>query len=129
MAGFIGWVEFDGDRPQIPNDVVDELRTKIAEIDDDGGHWTRYKPGQQVRVVSGKMESLAEVLEEPKSPNSRVRVLMSFMGGLVPARVPWEEIQSVTEDQIRPPRRTRGRGRWINGFGPRVETAAASQRL
>lgn len=124
MAGFIGWVEFDGSLPSLSHKAVEQLRERVRDIDDVGGHWERYKPGQQVRLVSGEIESLAEILEEPKSPNFPVQVLMSFMGRRVPARVPWKQIQplNMAADNLPLSRRTRGRGRWIKGFGPRVGT-------
>ena len=125
IAGLIGWVEFDGDVPSIPDTTVQELKNRLVEINNSGGYWNRYKPGERVRVVAGKMETLAEVLEEPVSPHSRVRVLLNFMGRLVATRVPWSDIEPLHEESItlqngRRPRRTRGRGRWIRGFGPRA---------
>lgn len=127
MAGLTGWVEFDGEMPSIPDSMVEELRLRLEKMNDTGGYWNRYWPGEKVRVVSGKMETLAEVLEEPKSPHSRVRVLLDFMGRLVPSRVLWSDIQPLQENSAsqlaeRRPRRTRGRGRWIQGFGPRAAT-------
>ena len=122
MAGFIGWVEFDGSLASLSDQAAEQLRERVRAIDDVGGHWERYKRGQQVRLVSGEIESLAEILEEPKSPNAPVQVLMSFMGRRVPAKVPWGQIQplNITPDNRPLSRRTRGRGRWIKGFGPRV---------
>ena len=42
--------------------------------------WRRYQPGEPVRVISGNIDKLGEVLEEGKSAQGRVRVLMEFMG-------------------------------------------------
>lgn len=127
ITGLAGWVEFDGEVPSVPDSIVEELRVRLENMNDTGGYWNRYWPGDKVRVVAGKMETLAEVLEEPKSPHSRVRVLLDFMGRLVPSRVPWSDIQPLPDDFAdrpgeRRPRRTRGRGRWIEGFGPRTAT-------
>lgn len=120
MAGFIGWVEFGGQFSYLGDSAIEELEARVKAIDKVGGNWEHYKLGQQVRVISGQMESLAEILEEPKSPNSRVQVLLKFMGRRVTAKVPWKQIQSVNvmADNARLPRRTRGRGRRIKGFGP-----------
>jgi len=85
-----------------------------------GSMWHRYKTGDQVRVMSGKVQGLAEVLEESASPQSRVRVLLQFMGGQVKAQIPWGDIrpmeQGTQETELRQ-RNTRGRGRWIKGRG------------
>ena len=132
IAGFIGWVQFDDVVPSVPDEVIRDLDRRLEQINQEGGHWTRFKPGDQVRVVAGPMDGLAQVLEEPKSPESRVRVLLSFMGGLVRARVPWQDLQPVDNEWTtryrrgRPPRRTRGRGRWIRGFGPSDSAGAPS---
>ena len=133
MAGLIGWVKFDDVVPRVPDEVITELERRLEAINEGGGHWTRYQPGERVRVVSGKMESLAEVLEEPSSPESRVNVLLDFMGRLIPARVPWQDLQRIEDDSVydrggRPPRRTRGRGRWVRGFGPRAAAGAPASR-
>ena len=128
VAGMVGWIQFDGVVPKVPDEVMTELVGRLAEIKSAGGYWRRFRRGERVVVTGGSMENLAEVLEEPESPQSRVRVLLEFMGQLVPARVPWEDLQPASDDPMafypgRAPRRTRGRGRWIRGFGPR---AAAS---
>ena len=125
VAGMIGWVQFDGVAPKVPDEVVAELVRRLATIKSEGGYWRRFRRGEKVVVTAGSMENLAEVLEEPKSPQSQVRVLLDFMGQLVPARVPWEDLQPASDDPVafypgRAPRRTRGRGRWIRGFGPRA---------
>ena len=130
VAGLIGWVQFDGVATSISDEVILELDRRLDAINHSGGYWTRFRPGDQVRVSSGRMEALAEVLEEPKSPESGVRVLLDFMGRLVPARVPWRDLRSIGDGEAvqylgRPPRRTRGRGRWVNGFGPRATNGAS----
>ena len=129
IAGLIGWVQFDGVVPSVPDEVVAELELRIMEMNEQGGYWNRFRPGETVRVVTGQVDSLAQVLEEARSPQSRVKVLMGFMGGLVYARVPWQDLQAVAapdgngpDGPSRPSRRTRGKGRWINGFGPRAGT-------
>lgn len=118
-----GWVSFGGMTPPVPDEVVAELAGRVDELNSEGGIWRRFKTGEKVRVVSSPMESLAEVAEEAKSPRARVKVLLQFMGRLVPAQVPWESlrpIEEVAKAKSPKPRRTRGRGRWIRGFGPQV---------
>ena len=122
-----GWVQFGADVPSLDDDFVSDLKQSLSEIRCAGGMWRRYQPGEQVRVMSGKVEALAEVLEESTSPSARVRVLLEFMGGKVQAQVPWGDIRP-TEDSnhemVTAKRRTRGRGRWIQGFGPRATVTA-----
>ena len=118
-----GWVSFGGEVPFLPDEVVAELAYRVDEMNSQGGLWRRFKPGERVWVVSRVTQGLADVVEEARSPQARVKVLMQFMGRLVSAQVPWENldpIERVTEPMLRAPRRTRGRGRWVQGFGPRA---------
>ena len=121
--GVLGWLNFGGVIPAIPNEVVAELTRRVEAINKAKGLWQRFHPGEKVRVVSGKLESFAEIVEEAKSPQARAVVLLQFMGRLVKAQVPWESLRPVDgqpQEYDRAPRRTRGRRRWIGGFGPVV---------
>jgi transcriptional antiterminator RfaH len=123
IPGVMGWLRVEGVVPTVPDDVVQELVERVQVIDSGGGLFTRFRPGQTVRVVSGKLEGLARVMEAPRSPESRVRVLLDFMGRQVLSEVPWHSIKAIDSEsgptiRGRRPRRTRGKGRWIRGFGP-----------
>ena len=114
----LGWVRFGGQVPSLRDEVIDELRVRWESINEEGGIWRRYRQGEKVRVVYHNMETLAEVVEEAKSPQSRAKVLMHFMGRMVPAQVPWGSLQPVADPpdgNRRLPRRTRGKGRRIGG--------------
>lgn len=118
-----GWVKFGNDVPWLPDEIVAELAQQQDAINEEGGLFRRFLRGEKVRVVSGSLDSIAEVLEDVKSPKARAKVLMQFMGRLVQAHVPWNTLQpmeSTPPVTRRVPRRTRGRGRWINGFGSRA---------
>ncbi len=128
LPGVLGWVHFNGVVPLVPDDVIVDLGRRVESIEMNGGLWTRFQPGDKVRVISGNVETLAEVIEERQSPQSRVQVLLEFMGRRVSAQVPVHDLRltdhnTSNKEQTRGPRRTRGKGRWIRGFGP---SAAAS---
>ena len=122
----LGLVGFGGVLASVPDEVIDELVQRIDAVNGRGGLWLRFKPGDRVRVTLGPLESLAEVVEDAKSPEGRVRVLLDFLGGLTEARVPWIHVQPVGKHSLigsehgNSPRRTRGGRRWIRGYGPRV---------
>ncbi len=129
LPGVMGWVHFNGVVPLVPDDVIVDLGRRVESIEMNGGLWTRFQPGDKVRVVSGNVETLAEVIEEPQSPQARVRVLLEFMGRRVSAQVSAYDLQltqhdSSDKDHTRGPRRTRGKGRWIRGFGPNATASA-----
>ena len=123
LPGIQGLLRFEGILPSVPDEIVGELARRVESINGHGGLWNRFKRGQAVRVVSGKLESLARVVDEPRSPSSRVRVLMDFMGQLVSAEVPGGDLRLLSGpadgDTRRGHRRTRGRGRWVREPGPR----------
>lgn len=111
------WVSFGGDIAWIPDDDVTKLMERVENINSHGGQWRRYSPGELVQVLSHGMEAVAEVVEEPKSPEGRVKVLLEFMGRVVSAQVAWRDLRPITDNLHRKPRRTRGKGRWIRGPG------------
>ena len=116
-----GWVNFEGVAPAVPDEVISELAHRVEHINNDGGLWRRFETGDKVRIVSGTLEGLGEVVESTSSPQNRVRVLMQFMGRLVSAQVPWDNLEPLEDRPLeagRPPRRTRGRGRWIRNVQP-----------
>ena len=122
-----GWVKFGGEIPCLPDDVMAEMMDRWEMINRQGGMLRRFLPGEKVLVDSGSFQGLAEVVEEAKSPQARAKVLLHFMGRLVQAQVPWENLKPVEDEPWetnQPPRRTRGRGRWIRGFGPRAMAGA-----
>jgi len=123
----LGFVRFGGEFPWLPDIVVEQLADRVDAINSGDGLWRRFRKGETVRVVSGKLESLAVIVEEAKSPQSRAKVLLEFMGRLVQAQVPWQHL-SPSEDgssnEHTALRRTRGRGRWIRGYGSRATANA-----
>ena len=125
MPGILGWVRLGGVVPAIPDEVVDLLVERVESINQGGGLWTRFKRGQRVQVVAGRMEGLAEVIEEPRAPEDRVRVLLDFMGRQVPAQIPWLNLRSISAEaeEVSGRRRTRGKGRWVKGAHPRTLAA------
>ena len=127
LPGVLGLLGFGEELPSVPDEVITELRSRVETLESSGGLWDRFKPGELVRVAQGKLEGLAKVVEEPKSPEDRVRILLEFMGRQVCAVVPWHSLSRVRDDGARGSlprlsRRTRGRGRWIRGFGPNGAT-------
>jgi len=118
----LGWVRFGGDIPWLPDQMVAEFKNRS----ENGSLRRRFSPGDLVRVDADALQGFAKVVEDPKSNHSRVKVLLDFMGRSVLAQVPWESLLPIEDsnDGKRPlPRRTRGRGRWIMGFGPSVASS------
>ena len=125
LDGVLGWVQFGGVVPFVSDVVISELRQRITKINKQGGYWRRYHQGEKVVVQYGPMAVMAEVLGEVESYDANVRVLLDFMGQWVTAKVPWKSLEPAmsgfdsSHRVNNRARRTRGRGRWIRGFGPR----------
>jgi len=124
-----GWLTSGGEIATLPDSVVEELMHQCEEINGTGGIWKRFKAGDRVEVISKTIQGLAQVVDDARSPNSPVTVLIEFMGRIVSAKVPWTDLQVVSDDasSIRPrllSRRTRGKGRWIRGYGDRASAQA-----
>ena len=120
FPGVLGWVKFGGQIPKIPDEEMSALQGRVEEMHSEGGLWQKFHAGQQVKVSHGKLDALAIVLDEPSSPDARVKVLLEFMGRQVHATVPWRQLNPVpqTSDESRKgERRTRGRGRVIRRYG------------
>jgi transcription antitermination factor NusG len=125
LPGLLGWVRFNGHAPPVPDDVVAAIQRRVEAINRGGGLWTRFGAGDKVMVSSGKLESLAEVVEDSASPHSKVRVLLELMGRAISAEVPWHTLRPARGGVRRNERRTRGRGRWTRGSGPRAAVSAS----
>ncbi|MBM3942646.1 MAG: hypothetical protein FJ316_06940 [SAR202 cluster bacterium] len=114
-----GWVNFNGVAPAVPDQVIQQLKERVECLNQSGGLWRRFQPGQKVSLLAGKLEALAEVVEAAASPQQRVKVLLHFLGRMVQAQVPWQALHPVEQAGLVPqrlPRRTRGRGRWTKEF-------------
>ena len=119
----LGWVNFAGAVPAMPEDAISSLIEHLEVINNGGGLWERFEPGSMVEIVAGHLQGFARVVEAAKSPEARVKGLIEFMGRIVPAQVPWESLspaETAPNRGLPSSRRTRGRRRWINGFGTRA---------
>ena len=112
----LGWVRFGDDLAWVPDQVVDEIRKRSETINREGGFRRRFHSGDLVRVVSGAIHGLAEVVDDSKSAQAKVKVLLEFMGRSVLAQVSGSDLQpadDLSRAQRHSARRTRGKGRWI----------------
>lgn len=121
-----GWVRFGGVVHPVPDEVIAQIVQRIEAVEKRNGLWARFRRGERVRIALGPVESVGEVLEEPQSPRARVRLLLEFLGRRVEAQVPRRHVRPAGAHGLIKnwnescPRRTRGKGRWIQGYGPRL---------
>lgn len=129
MTHLINLVTFEGNSPPVRDEVVENLQRRVEAMNKSGGLGACFRPGDWVQVRLGPEERLGRVVTEPKPPRERVRVLVEFLGRLVRAEVRLRDVWAAKNREPagnwpsgRPPRRTRGRGRWIKGLGPRADS-------
>ena len=118
----LGLLNFDGDAPWLPEQVIEELKSRCEGLNEVGGIWRTYQPGDWVQVVNSTLQGMAQVIEDGKSSNSPVRVLLHLFERLVPVQVSRQNLQPLENAPKKnfAPRRTRGSRRWIRGFGERA---------
>lgn len=115
------WVTFGGQIPTVPDEIIQRLKERLEEVNLDGGIWRRFKPGEKVGIVTSAFDGVGEIINTPKSADTPVKVWLNFMGRLITAKVPWasiRELDTISVEDRRPPRRTRGKGRTIRGLNP-----------
>ena len=130
----IGLVTFGGEAPPVEERVIETIAERVDAINAGGGLRMLPEAGGRVMLTVGQTELPAEVVDHAAfgsrghaAGRARVRVLLEFPGRQVPAEIrvgstaltgtkkPVDRMLSAPV-----PRRTRGRGRWIQGYGARV---------
>lgn len=103
----------------VPGEVIDGLQRKINEINAAAVRpIAPFKPGDQVRIVSGPFENVLAVFDRPLPSVERVQILMEILGQvrrvkISPANLQLEKRAEVHYNDSRRPRRSRGKGRNI----------------
>ena len=129
-------VAFGGRPALVPDQAVEQLRGMLQEIAGQGGLPAHgFRPGDVLRFRSGPLQGLLAIFQGPTTPAERVRVLIQFLGQANSAQVELADLERASpldraapldlasvmdrRDRTgRPPRRTRGRGRFIKGHQP-----------
>jgi len=78
----LGWLTIGGETPPVPDEAIVELGRRVDAMNGENGLWRRFRTGEKVRVVTGIIDNLGQIIEEAKSPQGRAQVLLEFMGRL-----------------------------------------------
>jgi transcriptional antiterminator RfaH len=119
-------VSFDGAPAVVPVAVIELIRSKVEELNrNQGAPRSRFRPGDPVRITKGPMADMAALFERECTPGERVSVLLDFLGRVCRVRVAAADLEELPAGAgsalpglaqpatSRPPRRTRGHGRFI----------------
>jgi transcriptional antiterminator RfaH len=112
-------VAFDDQPIPLADEIIDLIRDNLEVINAAGGQPRHsFQPGDPVRITEGPLEGILAIFEGPTAPADRVQVLLTFLGQVSRVRVPVTYLEKASPPVESPitsrPRRTRGRGRWIN---------------
>lgn len=117
----IGLVQFGDIIPSLSDKTMAEIIERVDLINRSGKCSETFQVGDTVNINNRLYQGFAEILDLSGQSESGAWVLIQFMGRRVRAKVPFEALQPVQRSQkltplnsnLRPPRRTRGRGRLI----------------
>jgi len=80
MPHTLGLVSFGGEPSHVPDNLINELRKRVAEIAEAGGElFDGLKPGDPVRISSGPFEGYEAIFDARIDGNERVRVLLELL--------------------------------------------------
>lgn len=75
-----GLVEFGGRPAVVPENLIQELKARLATIQAAGGLvFENLKPGDRVRIISGPFEGYEAIFDARLSGEERVQVLLAFL--------------------------------------------------
>jgi transcription antitermination factor NusG len=80
MPGGMGLVSFDGAPATVPENLINELKKRLAQIEAAGGlTMVDLKPGDKVRIVEGPLSGYEAIFDMRLPGKERVQVLLSFL--------------------------------------------------
>ena len=84
----IGFVNFNGEFPWLPDEIIAELKQRCDVINQEGGIWRRYQPGDWVQVFSSTIQGLAQVVEDGKTLGVQSQLTPDLEGRLPVTKPP-----------------------------------------
>jgi len=89
LPGLIGPVSFDGRPAPIPDEIIDLIRSRSAEVASAGGPaLLNVRPGDAVRILEGPFKDLDAIFDGALDGKARVRVLLDVLGRLSRVELP-----------------------------------------
>ncbi len=87
-------VSFGGGPTEVPEAMIDQLKTQLRELNSDGVY-SPFKKGDKVRIKSGPFRDLDAVFDEHLSSRDRVHILVDVLGGLTRTEIDVSQIERV----------------------------------
>ncbi len=120
VPGANSWLRFEGIAATVHEDVIESVKRRVFELNLSGGTWNKFRAGEFVNIITDKIDTIGQVIEDARSPDAMVVVMLEFMGRLIKASVPRDSVDRTYSYNQLPSRykkkirRTRGKGRYIN---------------
>lgn len=112
LGGVRRVVTAEGRPHQVSEETLLLLRSQVESRAAEGWpHGVGFQPGQAVRIRSGPLKDLEGIFEETLDGHQRAVVLLRFLSQASRVSIDVGDLEPVSRSK--PPRRTRGRGRFI----------------
>ncbi|HID87282.1 MAG TPA: hypothetical protein EYP55_07870 [Anaerolineae bacterium] len=101
-------VSFGGRPAVVPDEVVELIKRRLAEIKEEG-YGARFRTGDRVRIREGPLRDLEGIFDRALSGEDRVRVLIDLLGRLTACEVEARNLEKVISprSEVRSPRSRR----------------------
>jgi transcriptional antiterminator RfaH len=77
----------EGQPSSIPAHVINEIRSRVQEVQEDEALGGRFRQGDLVRITSGAFEGYEGMFDTRLGGKTRARILVEFLGRLTAAEV------------------------------------------
>ncbi len=96
--GLTNIVSFDGRPAWVPDEIVERLKERLAEMDaaaEGRVYAPRFRRGQRVRILEGPFKDFEAVFDRHLSASDRVRVLLDVLGRVTKVEVEASKLMPV----------------------------------
>ena len=85
----------EGEPSPIPTHVIQEIRARVSEAQEEAGSGGRFQHGDLVRVTTGPFEGFEGMFDTRLGGKTRARILVEFLGRLTAAEVDVRNLDEV----------------------------------
>ena len=86
--GVTGVVSFGGQPARVPDDVIQCLKDRLAQMDaGDPSKGLSWRPNDRVRIVAGPLKGMEAIFDQRLSSHERARVFIDLLGRLTACEI------------------------------------------
>jgi transcriptional antiterminator RfaH len=92
--GAVGLVRFGGEPAVVPENFINELKTRIVQLNRSGGMLSgELKSGDPVRVSAGPFEGYEAIFDHYLNGEERVQILLQWLGRRIKVTTPAKNLK------------------------------------